>query len=204
MNVRKINVYIMASVPPKDGLESMDVTPTVVGTSSGTEDEIITIAKEIFMFVKKNRSNTSDEVNTKLMEQVNEKYPDFCHTFQIIIRWMVMMGQFHPNALRLYLKKFKAELCSAFPTMRDYLHGQVDYIIFLQKELNPRWNKRAIEQYRKKLIDAMDEDHDNFENAKEEAAAEIKRDEEHETNNRRQEIYEHLVKLKLERSAPKA
>jgi len=65
--------------------------------------------------------------------------PNVVNKFPVIIRYMIETGQFHPKAMRQYIKKLKA---SPYKTEEEYCERNADYIKYLYMNTHVRYDTK--------------------------------------------------------------
>jgi len=153
--------------------------------SSATIDELLSIANNIFVEIKK--STTEKD---KLFNEVHLKYRDFAQSFPIVLRWMVYVQDYDAKTFKRYLTKIKSP---SWPTRKDFLESQVDYLTMLYHTRNPRCSNQELSSYRKAMIDQLLEEDKQFEEAYKES--EIREEQIRKASDlvRRQRLYNFLT-----------
>jgi hypothetical protein len=72
-----------------------------------------------------------------LLSRIKAKYKDFTHSFPLIIKWIVLTRQYHPEAFRKYLHMYSSININ---TREEFLTIQVEYLVYLYRELSPGVN----------------------------------------------------------------
>ena len=174
-----------------------------------TEDvkihKVSTIATNIWKFViehnlKNNLENKlenkkTDEYEIKLLEELQIEYTHFSLSFPLVLRWMVQMRQFKTQAFKEYLSFFiNAEISSR----QDFLKVQGEYLVFLYKNMNLNVTKKEIDNYREEIISNLIEEDELFKKIETEAKLELEQHDNELQTNRRNAIYNAILKQKLE------
>jgi len=167
---------------------------------SATEDikvETLTkIAKSIWKKIIEYNLKTkiTSETEIDLLGQLQIEYNDFFLSFPLILRWMVQMRQFKVKIFEAYIRKFiNTEIASKI----DFLKLQGEYIIMLYKSLNPSLKASEIEKYEEDIINLLIAEDDSFKEIEEEAKQEIKKEEARLNKERREALYNSILKKKL-------
>jgi len=169
-----------------------------------TEDvkihKVSTIATNIWKFViehnlKNNLENKkTDEYEVKLLEELQIEYTHFSLLFPLVLRWMVQMRQFKTQAFKEYLSFFiNAEISSR----HDFLKTQGEYLVLLYKNINLNVTKKEIDNYREEIIRNLIDEDELFKKIEEEAKLELEQQDNNLQTNRRNAIYNAILKQKI-------
>jgi hypothetical protein len=158
-------------------------------------NKVTTVAKNIWKFViEYNLKNTIfDEI--KLLEELQIEHTQFSLIFPLVLRWMVQMKQFKVHAFKEYLSFFiSAEILSR----SDFIKVQSEYLVLLFKNLNPTSTKIDIENYREQIISHLMNEDELFKKIEEEAKVELEQQNNNIQTNRRNAIYNAILRKKIE------
>ena len=160
-------------------------------------DTITDVAKSIWKkIIEYNLKNkiTPDTENI-LLDHLQIEYRDFFMSFPLVLRWMVQMRQFKVKTFKEYLKIF---LVAKIGSRLDFLKLQGKYLVMLYREFNPTKSTEEIKYYEEELFDNLASEDDTFKEIEEEAKAEILKDNARMGVERRQELYNALLRKKAE------
>lgn len=154
----------------KNELHFMDI-------DAKTEHDTPSAANEIWEVVKPLRLTPwmSQPYDIKV-DMFHKKFPKFCTTFPVVIKYMINDGIFSRKAFDQYLNKLK----NASPrTKEEWAERQADYVkyCFLDIDKKPGKMKRAVhvwKEVKQGLMEDMDDMTKEMETAKKNADAEIK------------------------------
>lgn len=148
------------------------------------------IWKKIIEYYLKN-SNSSE-----LLDRLQNEYNEFFLSFPLVLRWMVEMKQFKIKVFKAYLDKFiNAEIDSK----SAFLKLQGDYLVLLFVDLNPAASKAKIAQYEEEIINYLLVEDETFKHMEEEAKEEIKQETEKITKEKKELLYNLVLKKKAMR-----
>ena len=165
-------------------------------------NKVSTIATNIWKFViehnlKNNLKNNlkTNEYEIKLLEELQMEYAHFSLLFPLVLRWMVQMRQFKTQAFKEYLSFFiNAEISSR----HDFLKVQGEYLVLLYKNMNLNSTKKEIDNYREEIISNLIDEDELFKTIEEEAKIELEQQNNDLQANRRNAIYNAILKQKIE------
>ena len=168
---------------------------------SKSEDEKVDIIaniakmiwKKIIEYNLKNKISPDNELI--LLQDLRIEYNDFFLSFPLILRWMVQIRQFKINIFKSYVRKF---INTEMKSKIDFLKLQGEYIVMLYKEFNPNSTKADIKKYEDDIIQLLLAEDETFKKIEEEAKEEIRKEEERALRERRENIYNMLLKKKSE------
>jgi hypothetical protein len=164
---------------------------TIIAPKASLET-ILDQAKKIWKIVRD--SKDSDE---QTLAALQKEYVDFCHSFPIILRWMVQCKQFSAKAFRTFLLKSARPNdgrggASPNPTREAFLLRQVDYLVLLRRERGHP-SARELERYRKTMSDAILAEDAELLKICEAVSGDLAKKAESEEAARRRHIYEMLT-----------
>jgi len=151
------------------------------------------IWKKIIEFNIKNKITPQNE--DMLLNQIRMEYNDFFLSFPLVLRWMVQIRHFKVKIFKDYIIKF---LDAKIGSKLDFLKLQGDYVVMLYKDANPLANKSDIEKYESEIYKLLEAEDESFKAIEEEAKKELELEHEKATQDRKQQIYNSLMKKKLE------
>lgn len=175
-------------------MKSKAVTKIPKCTSDNKEaqiEEIAKIAKSIWKKIIEYylKNNNSDE----LLNHLQNEYNEFFLSFPLVLRWMVEMRQFKMNVFKAYLDKFiNAEINSK----TEFLKLQGDYLVMLFIDLNPAASKAKIAQYEEDITNYLLLEDESFKDMEEEAKEELKQETEKITKEKKELLYNLILKKK--------
>lgn len=142
-----------------------------------TEYDTQGAANEIWLKVKPLRLTPwmSQPYDIKI-DMFHKKFPKFCTTFPVVIKYMINDGIFCHKAFERYLKKLKA--CSP-KSKEEWAERQADYIKYCIMNMDNKHDKveranRAWTDVKKGLMDDMDDMKKEMDLAKELASKDVK------------------------------
>lgn len=143
-----------------------------------TEHDTRGAAYEIWLTVKPLRLTPwmSQPYDIKV-DTYHKKFPKFCSTFPVIIKYMINDGIFSPKAFEQYLKKLKT--CSP-KTKEEWAERQADYVKYCILDLDQKPGKlkraqHAWTEVKGGLMEDMDDMKKEMDLAKKMAADDVKR-----------------------------
>lgn len=166
--------------------------PKCTSDNKGTQiEEIAKIAKNIWKKIIEYylKNNNSD----KLLNNLQNEYNEFFLSFPLVLRWMVEMRQFKMNVFKAYLDKFiNAEINSK----TEFLKLQGDYLVMLFIDLNPAASKTKIMQYEEDITNYLLLEDESFKDMEEEAKEALKQETEKMTKEKKELLYNLILKKK--------
>lgn len=163
-------------------------------------NKVCTIATNIWKFIiehnlkNKLENKKTDEYEVKLLEELQIEYTHFSLLFPLVLRWMVQMRQFKTQAFKEYLSFFiNAEISSR----HDFLKTQGEYLVLLYKNINLNSTKKEIDNYREEIIRNLIDEDELFKKIEEEAKLELEQQDNNLQTNRRNAIYNAILKQKI-------
>jgi len=171
----------------------METPQTQFSSSSMSPEGLVTLADKIYKEVGavKTKAKISDEA---LLEKIRNENKDFAHSFPMVLRWMVQMGEYDSDAFRKYLKKIRVPF---WETREAFLESQADYICLVYKAKNPRSAGKNLAKYRASIIENLNEEDKTFKKAYEEAAELSKEHDKKMDDMRRDRLYAYLMQKNL-------
>lgn len=163
-------------------------------TSDNKEVQIEEIAKTAKAIWKKIieyylKNNNSEE----LLNNLQSEYNEFFLSFPLVLRWMVEMKQFKIKVFKAYLDKFiNAEINSK----TEFLKLQGDYLVMLFADLNPSISKEKLAQYEEEITNYLLVEDETFKNMEEEAKEEIQQETEKMSKEKKEALYNLILKKK--------
>jgi hypothetical protein len=168
---------------------------------SKSEDEKVEIIADIAKTIWKKiieynlKYKITPEIELILLEELRTEYNDFFLSFPVILRWMVQIRQFKIKTFKSYVRKF---INTEMKSKIDFLKLQGEYIVMLYRELNPNCSEKDIKKYEDSIIELLLSEDETFKKIEEEAKEELKREEEKLSKERREHIYNMILKKKSE------
>jgi len=130
-------------------------------------DALVKVAESIFERVKLANVPRKDHAGTdQLLRKLWDEYRDFSKELPIVMRWTVQAREFSSKAFRAYLTKVHKP---HWPERKDFLYGQVEYLVMLYRERNRRCSPQQLTRYREQVRKRVMEDDKRFMAANEEA-----------------------------------
>lgn len=184
MASRENNVY--ADVP---------VSANVSHAKHATIDDLVAEAEEILKRVLGAKLKDDDtDGQERLLKQIQDSHKDFNASFPLALRWTVQTKQYKRAAFVRYINYVKGK---EWKNRKDFLRDQGEYLVYLYRELHPKYDNRQVVQYRQAIVAQLIKEDDEFEKIKEEAEKELKRRNEEIDQERRRKLYEFLVRQKV-------
>ncbi|VVB70902.1 Uncharacterised protein [uncultured archaeon] len=121
--------------------------------------------------------------------RLKDKYKDFAYTYPIVLHWIITTRQFHPEPFRRFVLYY-AKLM--FKNREESIKAQIKYIIFFYQFIHPEADRKTLKKMKKEYVDAYLETHKKFMSEYESIKDELKKVEENNDKNRRDEIYNYL------------
>lgn len=116
----------------------IDLKVNITSEKNVTIDYIVNEATQMWKESKRRNIKFGDlDAADALMNEFRKSNPQFCKSYPIVLRYMVQMKQFSPDALRKYILKIKE---NPWKNEEDYINSQADYAVLLYKATT-RWNK---------------------------------------------------------------
>jgi hypothetical protein len=168
---------------------------------SKSEDEkveiIANIAKSIWKKIIEYNLKNKITADTELilLQELRIEYNDFFLSFPLILRWMVQIRQFKINIFKSYVRKFiNTEMRSKI----DFLKLQGEYVVMLFKALNPNCSANDLKSYEDNIMQLLIKEDETFKKIEEEAKEELKKEDDRISKERREHIYNMILKKKSE------
>ena len=169
-----------------------------VNQNTKTPEEIVQEANEIFSKVNKENYGIEDSAKAdELLTRLRGEHPEFSQQFPLVLRFMAQAKRYHPKAMERYLKKYKEDM-KKWKTRKDYLETQADYVIILYKTINTRYDERRVRMMREEVLKQLLDEEEKFTKMIEEAEKEAEQVEKERDKDRRQRLYERLLRMKVE------
>lgn len=154
-------------------------------------EKLVEIAKTIWREVSLSGvAPADDDGNDRLLTELREKHPDFAVSFPLPLKCMVQMREFEPKAFETYLK---THVKAMYKDRKEFLASQAEYFILLYRAQRPRAGAREVARRREAVLASLEKDDEEFAQAREEAAAEVKRRDAEIDKERRERIYAYLI-----------
>jgi hypothetical protein len=128
-----------------------------------------------------------------LLNVMQSEYNEFFLSFPLVLRWMVEANQFKITAFNRYLEIF---LDSDIKSKKDFLKLQGKYLVILYKELNPTLPEEKIILYEEEINNLLFVEDETFKQMEEEALEEIKEESKKASNERKEYIYNMILRKK--------
>lgn len=128
-----------------------------------------------------------------LMAQLRREHKEFCTSYPIVMRYMAELQTFTPKALSKYLMKIAER---PWTTEDEYIESQVDYVVILYRETNPRWDTKKVSSVRAAVHSALKKERDAIKKLSEEVTAAVEEKERQLMDKSRADLREWLVKQK--------
>lgn len=198
-----------------------EVEPGEIFGETASPEKIATEASQIFQRIEESHIDHDDETQTTdLLRKLQKKHKDFYNTFPVVVRWMVQVGEYDPQAFREYLDIYKEKIGATgmWKSRKDFLENQADYLRMLLQKKNARGARGAkratrgargaqhrtssrgvrkltqkqIYEYKRSILRQLEQEDREFKEASEEAKEEVKRIDSQASENRKQEILKYL------------
>jgi hypothetical protein len=95
----------------------------------------------------------------QFMSEMRKEHKEFSQAYPIVLRYMCQMQQFNAKALRKYLLHIQEH---PYKSEHEYLDSQTDYVVYLYKAQNKRWNTTQISNLRKNVRKMLGDEHSQF------------------------------------------
>jgi hypothetical protein len=165
--------------------------------------EMVAIGNQIWEEIKEhNIPITNFKECDELYRELCDKYEGFAKALPVILQYMVNLREYSSRALTKYLKKFHHDMKS-FKSIDDAIEAQADYIVLLYKETHTHYTVQQINSLRRNCREQLKKENERRNKIVEEAKREAERLDKENNERRRKELYELLVKIKLEREQAK-
>lgn len=128
-----------------------------------TVDDVVAEANDIWTLFKKTFPRTAEHSQDSLTAFYNEmqcEHPQFANTYPIVMRYMCELGQFHPDALRKYLRFIQHH---QWNSVDSYLESQAKYALILYKRLNPKYKMDDAQRYYDNVLKMLKNERKQFE-----------------------------------------
>lgn len=89
-----------------------------------------------------------------------KQYSEFNNRFPLVIRYMVQMRMYHPEAFRLLIHK---TLNCPAQSMDDFLRNQSSYVGYLYRKLNPHGDTKMANKAREDAYNVLKHETESFE-----------------------------------------
>lgn len=160
-------------------------------------DKIVEIARSIWREIRDSDVAADDDAgNDRLLKDLRERYPDFAVSFPVPFRWMVQAREFDAKAFETYLK---TRVKGLYKDRKEFLAAQAEYLVLLYRARHPRIGPRQLARYREAVVKSLEEDDEAFVKAQKEAEEEVARLDGEVDKDRRQRVYDYLVREKVRR-----
>ena len=175
----------------------VSVTTKTSHSKQATPEELVALANTIWKLVRESGIPASDEKrNDALLATLQNEQKDFNTSFPLVLRWMVQMRSYDARAFRKYLDKHSgADLSSR----EAFLELQADYLVLLYRETHGHVDEKFLTNYRRSIIDSLLAEDREFLRMREEVEAEMKVKEAAADQERRQALYEYLMRQKVKK-----
>jgi hypothetical protein len=155
-----------------------------------TADDILREAGEIYAETRRRKIDIKDhEAIDKFAAEMRRKHKQFAEAYPIVLRYITQLGEYHPDALRLYLTKIQEH---PWKDEDSYLRSQTDYVILLYKAKHKRWNATQVANLRENIYQELKKEKEKFKEYSEKFEKEVQQDEEQYKLNRARELQEFL------------
>ncbi|MFA6165759.1 MAG: hypothetical protein WC700_04025 [Gemmatimonadaceae bacterium] len=187
---------------PNYSFSDVPVTTSVRSSQTATPEQLVEMGRAIWKEVNDAQIAKDDaQRNDELLAALQQKHKDFVTSFPLVLRWMVQMRQFHPEAFRKYLLKHATAQLS---TREAFLELQVEYLVLLYRELHPDHpDENYVRKYRESLIRSLMEEDKAFIKIQEDVEAEMSRKKAVNDDDRRRALYAHLMAQKVRKEQAK-
>ena len=109
-----------------------------------------------------------------LLNEIRDQHPNFSMSYPIVVRYMVEMQEYHPDAMRKYLMRIATH---PWKSDDEYLDMQAEYVVILYKETHKHWGKDKIQLLRDNVRTLLHNEHYQFKNNIEVVKSEVERQE---------------------------
>lgn len=138
----------------------IDLKVKLTSEKEVTIDDLVNEANAIWKYARARKLKIGDSAGAeKLMNDVQAKHPQFCHSYPIVNRYICEMQQYSAKAFRMWLMKIKEH---PWKGENEYLDAQADYITMLLRVAQPRANKTYINNFRAQIRALLQIEHEKF------------------------------------------
>jgi hypothetical protein len=160
-----------------------------------TVEDIVAEAEEIYKQVLAAKLREDDTAGQEsLLKQIQDDHKDFNVSFPLALRWTVQTKQYKRTALVKYINYVKGK---EWKERKDFLRDQGEYLVFLYRDLHPKYDQRQVTEYRQAIVAQLIKEDDEFEEMKKEAEKELKRRNDEIDQERRRSLYTFLLRQKV-------
>lgn len=160
-----------------------------------TVDDIVAEAEGIYKEVLAAKLKDDDTAGQeRLLKQIQDDHKDFNVSYPLALRWTVQTKQYKRAALVRYINYTKGK---EWKERKDFLRDQGEYLVFLYRELHPKYDQRQVVEYRQAIVAQLIKEDDEFEAMKKEAEKELKRKNDEIDQERRRSLYTFLLRQKV-------
>jgi hypothetical protein len=185
----------MASGSANNVYADVPVSANVTHAKQATVDDIVAEADAIYKEIVAAKLRDDDtEGQEVLLKRIQDNHKDFNASFPLALRWTVQTKQYKRAALVRYIGYVKGK---EWKDRKEFLRDQGEYLVFLYRELHPKYDTRQVVQYRQAITAQLIKEDDEFEEIKKEAEKELKQRNEEIDQERRRRLYEFLVRQKV-------
>lgn len=185
----------------------MDPNITVTDTINAqnkSREQILEEANEIFAEWKKlckergvKRSELDDPKNDSILDEIfttlQSSHHDFAVAYPVQLRYMTQLGQYHPKAMDLFLKKLEQ---SMWKSEEEYIEYQANYVRLTYMQMHNRWTIKELTSVYEKAKNILTSERLEFKKQVEKAQNELDKEELGLKTQKRQDMME-LLKKKL-------
>ena len=183
----------------------MDPNITVTDTINAqnkSRDQILEEANEIFAKWKKmckergvKRSELDDPKNDNILDEIftslQTEHHDFAIAYPVQLRYMTQLGQYHPRAMDLFLKKLEH---SMWKSEEEYIEYQANYVKLTYMQMHNRWTIKELTNVYEKAKSILTSERLEFKNQVEKAQSQLDKEELGLKTQKRQDMMELLKK----------
>lgn len=170
---------------------------TSISTTTATPDEITAIAKEIWKKFRAEKVKGDENV----LSRYQQEWPEFSTTFPVVLRHMILSGEFKVSIFKEYLKAYARKKIESHD---DFLAAQGEYFVCIWKfnnaSLHP--SQDMVQEVRDKILADLQEEKKQFAAAQEIADKELKEMNEKISAERRAEIRQMVMERMINATVP--
>lgn len=123
----------------------------------------------------------------RLHKKITSEHADFASIYAIVVRSIVYEGVYYESAMNKYVQHL---MNHPWKERDEYLDRQADYLVYLQRERNPRVGSKEVAQYRDHVRKQLHEEDKEFMECADEMKKEIDKEMDCNNSDRRQRLYE--------------
>jgi hypothetical protein len=137
------------------------------------------------------------EASEARLASIEHRYHDFCESFPLIARSIVVMRSFHPHVFKEWLTKEYVKHISKIKETDAFLRVQAEFLVMMYRRgLGAHPAKKDVDQYRERTVRELKEEQRKFKEYEKEARAEVEAEEAEEKKKLAAAIVEQLKRAR--------